>query len=112
MGMDVNRASTASHCVLLSAARIAACVAEGRVARSRELFALAAAVAEAARQGDLDALQIGVESSAALHDGLPRDGTWEECRGHVNATMQFAWLLLRMHRGDRRQALSRPRASA
>jgi hypothetical protein len=104
--MDVNRASSASRCVLLSAARIAACVAEGRVPPSRELFVLAAAVAEAARQGDSDALQMGVESSAALLDGLPSDGAWQGCRGHVNATMQFAWLLLRMHGGNDR--LSRP----
>ena len=102
--MDVNRASSATHCVLLSAARIADGVAQGRVPPSRELFVLAAAVAEAAHLGDSDALQTGIESSAALLDGLPSDGTWEGCRGHVNATMQFAWLLLRMHRGDDRRA--------
>jgi hypothetical protein len=102
--MDVTRASAATHCVFLAAARVAACIAESRVPTSRELFVFAAAVAEAARRGDSDALQSGIESSAALLDGLPSDGAWQGCRGHVNATMQFAWLLLRMHGRDDREA--------
>jgi hypothetical protein len=94
--MDVECASGAAKWVLVSAARIAGRIAEGRVPPGRELFALSAAVVDAAHAGDLDALQVGVESSTALLESLPTDGTWQGCRGHLNATRQFAWLLLRM----------------
>lgn len=69
---------------------------------------LSAAVVDRAKASDAPALERGVDAVAALLDQLPEDGTWGRCRAHLNATMQFAWLLL----GAARPLASKERDSA
>lgn len=86
--------------MILSATRVAAYVARGRVPPARELFVLSAAVVEGARREDVPALELGLDSAAALLENLPPEGAWDACRGHLNAIMEFAWLLRHARRTD------------
>lgn len=89
------RSSPSADHVTLSAARIATHVAAGRVPPERELFLLSAAVVESAAASDLEVVQLGLDGAAALLDAAPDGPNWDSYRGHLNATLQFAWLLLR-----------------
>lgn len=98
--MRAPRSSPAADRLTFSAARIATHVAAGRVPPERDLFLLSAAVVECAAARDLEVVQLGLDGAAALLDGAPDGSTWDSYRGHLKATLQFAWLLLRA--GERR----------
>jgi hypothetical protein len=95
LNVAIPERTSAVHHVLLCSARIAEGVAHGRVPDGRALFLLAAAVVDAASHEDLHAVELGLSVAVGLRKTIPPDAKWKECRGHLEATMEFAWLLLR-----------------
>jgi hypothetical protein len=87
--------SAAAERVLLAASIIAAEISQGHTPAGKDLFLLSAAVVEGGNAGDLDALETSIESIKVLIQQILYGGIWEGCRGHLDATMQFAWLLRR-----------------
>ncbi len=85
--------SPSAQRIILSAAQIANFVQRGDAPPRRALFLLAAAMVKAAHCGDSRALVTGIESTAALLDGLPDGESWRCCRAQLLITLQFAWLL-------------------
>lgn len=81
--------------MLLVASSIAAHIARAEVPAAKDLFLLSAAVVEGAKAHDPQALELSIDSVTALRQQLPTGDIWEGCRGHLDATIQFAWLLLR-----------------
>lgn len=91
--MESQGCTPAANHVVLSSARIAGHVANGRIPPTRELFLLSAAIVEGMRQGDAHAVALGLDAVAGLLDSLPWEAPWEGCRGHLTAAMEFSWLL-------------------
>lgn len=87
-------ARVAEH-LLLAAARVGACAADGSALPRKELFVLSAAVAEAAMRADYQALQLSLDAIGVLIDAAPDGPAWGSYRGHLDATLEFAWLLSR-----------------
>jgi hypothetical protein len=81
--------------VVLAAASIAAYISRFQIPPGKELFVFSAAVVQGAANDDREALEVGIDSAAALLEQLPGGAAWGVCRGHLKATMEFAWLLLR-----------------
>jgi hypothetical protein len=75
-------------------------VTEGTVPQPKELFLLSAALTDAARRRDARGLRLGLEVVATLHEDAPDEPAWDAYRGHLTATMQFAWLLARAEHAD------------
>jgi hypothetical protein len=90
----IPRTAAANH-LILSSARIAADVDGRRIPRGEDLFLLSAALVDSARHRDAQAIELGLESAAALLESLPLSEPWDVCRGYLRSTMEFAWLLLR-----------------
>lgn len=80
---------------MLAASSIAATLAREQLPAAKDLFVLSAAVIDGARAGDAVALEVSIDSVAALVDEIPDGPAWGGCRGYLNATREFAWLLLR-----------------
>jgi hypothetical protein len=87
--------SAAANRVLLVASSIAAHIARAEVPAAKDLFLLSAAVVEGAKSHDPQVLELSIDSVTALRQQLPTGDIWEGSRGHLDATIQFAWLLLR-----------------
>ena len=92
--VNVSSPSTAAARVALAASRIAVYLTDGRLPPEKDLFVLSAAVVHAGRAGDPSALRAAVDSARALLEVRPHDACAEYCRGYLNATAEFAWLLL------------------
>jgi hypothetical protein len=88
---------TVADRVMLASARLAGHIGRGKVPSTKDLFLLSAALVESAKQKDEGAVQLTLESVMGLLDSVPMDGAWDSCRGHLTATMGFAWLLLDDH---------------
>lgn len=86
--------ATVTEHVARASGRIASRVARGEIPSAKELFLLTAAVVERSHNKDRQALKLGLDNVVALLDGLPSEPAWDGCRGHLRATMEFAWLLL------------------
>lgn len=95
LGVATPARTSAAHHVLLCSARIAKGIAHGRIPVGRDLFLLEAAIVDASNEEDVYAVELGLDGAARLLKSIPAEGKWEECRGHLAATMEFAWLLLR-----------------
>jgi hypothetical protein len=95
-----SRTQAADH-VILASARLAGHIGRGEAPPPKDLFLLLAALVEGAKQEDRRTIELALDGVAGLLDGVPQERTWDWCRGHLKATMDFAWLLLRDDRsGD------------
>ncbi len=91
--MEATPHTPAVERVVFAASSIATHVARGQTPPEKELFVFSAAVVQSATDDDGAALEVGIDSAAALLEQLPDGVVWDECRGHLKAVMEFAWLL-------------------
>jgi hypothetical protein len=92
--VEVPPCSAAAKRVVLAASSIAAHIGRRQEPPAKDLFVLSAAVVRAATNDDRLGLEYGLDSAAGLLEQLPDGEAWSGCRGHLNAVIEFAWLLL------------------
>lgn len=86
--------------VVLASAQLASEISLKRIPSPKDLFLLSAAVINGDRKNNRQAVELALECVAGLLDHIPPERDWDSCRGHLKATMDIAWLLLKKNGQD------------